>query len=186
MTSVVSHLGRAIQRLRPGIDALGTARFGVPTLTLKSTAFEDGGALPILFTGDGAGIFPPLQWSGVPDGTVSLALLVEDADAPFPRPLVHLLLHAMSPTLRGLGEGAVPTAMTNSHMFSAARNSLGRRGWLPPTPIPGHGPHRYAFQVFALATAFAPRRIPGRGALLATARRSLLGYGRLIGTYERP
>jgi phosphatidylethanolamine-binding protein (PEBP) family uncharacterized protein len=186
MTSFVSRFGHAIHRLRPGIDALAMARFGTPTLTLASAAFENGGAIPIRFTGDGAGLFPPLQWSGMPEGTVSLALLVEDADAPFPRPLVHLLLHAMPATLQGLAEGAVPTAMAHSRMFSVGRNSLGRRAWLPPTPIPGHGPHRYAFQVFALATAFAPRRIPGRGALLVTARRSLLGYGRLIGTYERP
>ena len=142
--------------------------------------------MPVRYTADGAGLSPPLQWSGVPAGAVSLALLVEDVDAPFPRPLVHLLLHALPPTLHGLAEGAVPLAMAQSRMFTAGRNSFGRRGWLPPSPIPAHGPHRYVFQLLALSAPFAPRRVAGRGALLVTARRTLLGFGRLVGTYERP
>ncbi len=155
-------------------------------MTLGSVAWADGAAMPRRCTADGAGLSPPLHWSGLPDGTASLALLVEDADAPFPQPLVHLLLHAIPPTLNGLAEGAVPLRMARSRMFAAGRNSFGRRGWLPPSPIPGHGPHRYVFQLLALSVPLAPRRIPGRGALRVVLRRSLLGYGRLIGTYERP
>ncbi len=186
MPSLASRIGRAIRPLRPGMAALASARFGTAAIPLRSAAFEDGGALPTRYTADGAGLSPPLQWSDLPDGTISLALLVEDADAPFPRPLVHLLLHAMPPTLNGLAEAAVPQAMAHSRMFAAGRNSMGKRGWLPPSPIPGHGPHRYAFQLFALSVPFTLRRVPGRGALLVTARRSLLGYGRVVATYERP
>ena len=181
MSSFASTIGRAIIPLRPGMAAVTSARWGEPSLGLTSAAFEDGGPLPLRYTADGAGMSLPLQWSDVPAGTASLAILVEDADAPFPRPLVHLLLHAIPPTLHGLAEGAV-----QSRMFSAGRNSLGRRGWLPPSPIPGHGPHRYAFQLLALSVPFAPRRVPGRGLLSITARRSLLGHGLLVGTYERP
>ncbi len=185
MSSFASMVGRAIRPLRPGITAVASARWGKPTLGLTSAAFEDDGLIPLRFTADGAGLSLPLQWAELPAGTASLALLVEDADAPFPRPLVHLLLHAIPPTLHGLAEGAVPHAMAQSRMFSAGRNSLGRRGWLPPSPIPGHGPHRYVFQLLALSVPFAPRRVPGRGLLSVTARRNLLGHGLLVGTYER-
>ena len=185
MPSIASRIGRAIMPLRPGMGAIASARWGEPTLSLTSAEFEHNGPIPLRFTADGAGVSLPLQWSDLPPGTASLALLVEDADAPFPRPLVHLLLHAMPPTLHGLAEAAVPAAMAQSRMFSAGRNSLGRRGWLPPSPIPGHGPHHYAFQLLALSVPFAPRRVPGRGALRVTARRSLLGHGLLVGTYER-
>ncbi len=185
MPSIVSSIGQAIRGWRPGMGAVASARYGEAAIALTSVAFTDGGALPVRFTADGAGLSPPLQWSGLPTGTASLVLLVEDADAPFPRPLVHLLLHAIPPTLNGLAEGAVPKTMAQSRMFSAGRNSFGRRGWLPPSPVPGHGPHRYVFQILALSVPFKPRRVPGRGLLLVTARRSLLGHGRLVGTYER-
>ncbi len=185
MSSIASRFGRAIMPLRPGMAAILSARLGPPTLSVTSAAFDDGGVIPARHTADGAGTSPPLQWSELPVGTASLALLVEDADAPFPRPLVHLVLHAMPPTLRGLAEGAVPASMAHSRMFSAGRNSLGRRGWLAPSPIPGHGPHHYAFQLLALSVPLAPRRVPGRGLVSVTARHSLLGHGVLVGTYER-
>ncbi len=141
--------------------------------------------MPIRLTSDGAGLSPPLRWSGLPTGTASLALLVEDADAPFPRPLVHLVLYGLKPELGGLAEGAVPLRMANSRNFIAGRNSFRHRGWLPPSPVPGHGAHRYAMQLFALSEPLAFRGVPGRGALRLAIRPILLGYGRLIGTYER-
>ena len=186
MPGITSSLGQLIRPLRPGLDAVATSRSGPSTIMLRSAAFDDHGAMPARFTADGLMLSPPLAWSALPDGTASLALLVEDVDAPFPRPLVHLVLHALPPTLNGLAEGAVPLRMAHSRMFTAGRNSFGRRGWLPPSPIPGHGPHRYVFQLLALSTPFKPKRIAGRGALRMAMRRHLVGHGRLIGTYERP
>lgn len=185
MPGLLSEFGRTIRHIRPGLGATATARVGLRTITLQSAAFDDHDAIPIRFTADGAGHSPPLHWSNVPEGTETLALLVEDVDAPFPQPLVHLLLHAMSPMLTGLAEGVVPQRHAKNRAFKAGRNSFGRLGWLPPSPIPGHGPHRYVFQILALSSPFAPRRIPGRGALRMALRRDLLGHGRLIGTYER-
>ena len=171
--------------VRPGLGAVATAGLGVPSLSLSSNAFKDGGALPVRLTADGAGLSPPLHWSELPPGTASLALLVEDADAPFPRPLVHLVLHGLSPELGGLLEGAVPMRMAESRNFIAGRNSFARRGWLPPSPVPGHGPHRYVAQLFALSAPLQFQRVPGRGALRIAMRSLLLGHGRLVGTYER-
>ena len=185
MPAIASVLGRIIRPLRHGLAACSTSRFGAGTINLQSAAFDDCAAMPTRFTADGAGLSPPLQWSGLPEGVVSLALLVEDMDAPFPQPLVHLVLHAIPPSLNGLAEGAVPQQMARSRMFTAGRNSFGHRGWLPPSPIPGHGPHRYVFQLLAFSTSLAPRRVVGRGALRMLMRQKLLGYGRLVGTYER-
>ena len=181
-----SRIGHALRPVRAGLGAVAAARLGEGAITLASAAFDDGAPMHARFTADGAGLSPPLHWAGVPEGTASLALMVEDADAPLPRPIVHLVLHALSPSLNGLAEGAVPPRMAQSRMFVAGRNSYGRRGWLPPSPIPGHGPHRYVFQLFALPEPFAPRRVPGRGAVLVAARRGLLAHGTLVGTYERP
>ena len=185
MTGFASAIGRSLRTVRPGLAKVAGARFGAASFALGSAAFDDGAAMPVRFTADGAALSPPLHWSGLPPGTASLALLVEDADPPLPRPLVHLVLYALPPTLNGLAEGAVPLHGARSRMFAAGRNSYGRRGWLPPSPVPGHGPHRYVFQLFALSAPFAPRRVPGRGALMLAARRSCLGMGRLIGVYER-
>ena len=188
MVAQTSGSGRSLpcpQSLRAGLATTATVPHGLRTISLRSAAFDDHATLPVRFTADGAGSSPPLQWSAIPDGTVSLALLVEDVDAPFPQPLVHLLLHAIPPILTGLAEAAVPQRMARSRMFAAGRNSFGRRGWLPPSPIPGHGPHRYVFQILAFSAPFAPRRIAGRGALRMEMRRSLLGRGRLVGIYER-
>ena len=185
MPGIASAFGQIIRHVRPGLATAATARHGLRTITLRSAAFDDHGTIPVRYTADGAGLSPPLHWSGLPEGTASIALLVEDVDAPFPQPLVHLLLHALPPTLNGLAEGAVPREMASSRMFTAGRNSFGRRGWLPPSPIPGHGPHRYVFQILALSAPFAPQRIAGRGALRIAMRRSLLAHGRLVGIYER-
>ncbi len=171
--------------MRPGLGAVATAGLGAASLSLQSNAFKDGGAMPVRLTADGASLSPPLHWSELPPGTASLALLAEDADPPFPRPLVHLVLYGLSPALGGLLEGAVPLRMAESRNFVAGRNSFGRRGWLPPSPVPGHGPHRYVVQLFALSEPLAFGRVPGRGGLRLAMRPLLLGYGRLIGTYER-
>ncbi len=185
MPGLATALGHIIRDIRPGIGATATARHGLRTVALQSAAFDDHGTLPTRYTADGVGLSPPLQWTGLPQGTVSLALLVEDVDAPFPQPLVHLLLHAMPPELSGLAEGAVAQHGARSRLFTAGRNSFGRRGWLPPSPIPGHGPHRYVIQLLAFSAPFEPRRVAGRGALRLELRRSLLGHGRLVGVYER-
>ncbi|HTR17701.1 MAG TPA: YbhB/YbcL family Raf kinase inhibitor-like protein [Acetobacteraceae bacterium] len=186
---VASKIGQALRNVRPGIGALASSRLrSVPrTLRVTSPAFTDGGQIPARYTQDGEGLFPPLGWESVPATAKSLALLVEDADAPFPRPLVHAVLHGIPPHLGGLPEGALPKRLTGPAPlgFSAGRNSLTRPGWMAPSPMPGHGPHRYAFQLFALD--FVPRfaHTPGRTLLMRTIRSHILAYGRLTGVYRR-
>jgi Raf kinase inhibitor-like YbhB/YbcL family protein len=183
-------VGQMLRQVRPGLGALATSRLDVPRrgLSITSPAFEDGGMIPDRYTQDGEALFPPLEWEGVPEGTQSLALIIEDADAPFPRPLVHAVLHSIPPGLSGIQEGGLGMRqMRVSPLgFKVGRNSVARPGWMAPSPIPGHGPHRYAFQLFAVDTVPSFPSPPGRGQLLRALKSNILAATRLIGVYQRP
>src|SRR5438034_1163728 len=95
-------LGSALSNVRAGHDKLTLAQLDVrdvAKLDLASPAFAPGGRLPERFTADGDGVSPPLTWRGLPDATESLALIVEDPDAPTPRPLVHAIVVDIAPDL---------------------------------------------------------------------------------------
>ena len=89
-------LGHALRNVRAGADKLCIAQpelgGGFGTLELSSPAFANGAKLPPRFTADGEGVSPPLLWGPLPEGTESLALIVEDPDAPSPQPLVHAIV----------------------------------------------------------------------------------------------
>ena len=186
-------LGHAMRGWRAGADKLAIAQpalaggaGAVGSLALSSPAFADGGRLPPRFTADGVGVSPPLVWGEVPAGTVNLALLVEDADAPTPQPLVHAVVWGLEPGAGGLAEGAIVADGRGQDGRDVGRNSFGREGWLPPDPPTGHGDHRYAFQLFALdAGAGDPGTDPGRAALLASIQGHVLAAGLLVGIYSR-
>ncbi len=190
-TDFAHRIGRLLRPFRPGPRAFASRRpqFGArpATITLDSPAFEDNGPIPDRFTASGEGLSPPLAWRDLPQATASLALLVEDADAPSLRPLVHAILVGIPPSVTGLAEGAIPAAQRGpaAEGWIAGRNSAGRRGWLPIMPPPGHGPHRYGFQLFALATNPKFDWPPGREFMLRTIAPHLIGRGELIGLYRR-
>lgn len=193
-------LGHSLKGLRAGADALVIARSGLgsesasgakagtgfATLDLTSPAFAHEGRLPPRFTADGDGVSPPLLWSAPPEGTAALALIVEDADAPTPQPLVHAIVwHIAADRLR-LAEGAIRADGAGTSDGDVGRNSYLREGWLPPDPPSGHGEHRYAFQLFALDAALGdPGVSPGRTALVEAMSGHVLAAGLLIGTYSR-
>lgn len=180
-------LGRALAGVRAGADKLAIAQpeLAPPAaLTLTSPAFADGARLPERFTADGAGVSPPLTWGAVPAGTASLALLVEDADAPAPQPLVHAVIWGIAADAGRLAEGAI--VADGPEPLDVGRNSFGREGWLPPDPPTGHGAHRYCFQLFALGAGAAdPGASPGRSALVEAMRGHVVAAGLLTGTYGR-
>lgn len=183
-------LGRALKPLRAGADKLALAQCDLPrdapSLSLSSAAFADGRRLPLRYTADGDGVSPPLVWRGVPEGAASLALLVEDADAPAPRPFVHAVVWGLPAEDGGLGEGAIrPDGAGDGAGTDVGRNSFFGEGWLPPDPPNGHGEHRYVFQLFALGETFDPGDTPGRSALLKAMRGRILAAGVLTGTYSR-
>lgn len=190
--SLAHRIGAALRPIRPGARGLATRRpafDGAPAvITLDSPAFGHGGEIPARFTADGEGVSPPLTWRGLPDGAEFLALLVEDADVPFVRPLTHAILHSIPSSAAGLAEGAIPRRQHEPNPDGSApgRNGIGVVGWLPPSPPPGHGAHRYAFQLFALSGHPRFDWPPGRGYLLRTIAPMVLAKGVLIGRYERP
>lgn len=180
-------LGAALAGVRAGAEKLAIASVSadVPALDLSSPAFANGGRLPPRFTADGEGVSPPLTWGRVPDGTASLALLVEDADSPTPQPIAHAVVWGIPPDAGRLAEGAITADGEGSVDGDVGRNSYRREGWLPPDPPTGHGEHRYAFQLFALAPGDDPGSSPNRAALLDAVAGRVLAVGLLTGVYAR-
>ena len=188
---VPAWLGHALVNVRAGAEKLTILQPGLvdidhATLELSSPAFAQESMLPPRFTADGAGVSPPLVWSTPPAGTASLALLVEDADAPALQPLVHAIVWGIPADAGRLAEGAIVADGAGDANGDVGRNSYLREGWLPPDPPTGHGEHRYAFQLFALdAGAPDPGDSPGRGALLEAMMGHVLAAGLLVGLYAR-
>lgn len=148
----------------------------MPDPELTSTAFADGATIPAKYTGDGAGVSPPLAWSFLPDGTQSLALIVHDPDAPS-GDFTHWVAWNIDPEPGGLGEGESAPA--------EGANGRGENGYMGPSPPAGHGAHRYFHELTALDTALDLQAGASREELEAALDGHVLATARLVGTYER-
>lgn len=183
-------LGGMLRNVRAGHSKLVIVqpelKIGDAVIDMSSPAFPYGGRLPVRFTADGEGVSPPLIWADVPAGTASLALIVEDPDAPALQPLVHALVWNLPAEERRLAEGAIrrdgPGADDGRDV---GRNSYFVEGWLPPDPPTGHGSHDYVFQLFALSESLDIGPNPGRSGLVRALTGRVLGAGMLVGTYSR-
>jgi Raf kinase inhibitor-like YbhB/YbcL family protein len=182
-------VGHALHDQRAGLDQLAFNRLplrnGQGAIAVTSLAFVDHGPLPALYTADGEGASPPLQWTGVPASATSVVLIVEDADSPTPHPLVHAIAVALPVDDGTLRQGALNDDADAPADARLGRNSYLQHGWLPPDPPPGHGKHRYAFQVFALSGAATLPETPGRDALMEALAKDAIASGMIVGTYER-
>jgi len=184
-------IGHALHGMRAGLDKIVfnalRMRQGMASITLTSVAFVDHAPLPPRYTADGEGLSPPLQWVDLPTETTSLVLVVEDADSPTPNPLVHAIVVGLRPGEGKLDEAAIPSRGNEGAAgLHVGRNSGLQAAWLPPDPPPGHGAHRYAFQIFALGGAPLFSATPGRDEVFNALREHALASGLLIGTCERP
>jgi len=182
-------VGHVLREQRAGLDKIvfnqvktGT---GTAALSVRSLAFADHAPIPAIYTADGDGRSPPIEWTGVPAGAASVVLIVEDADSPTPQPLVHAIVADLPGEDGNLSEGAIDTA-AQADDATIGRNSFLQTGWLPPDPPPGHGTHRYVFQLFALAEGPRFEATPGREAVMAMLQERAIASGLLTGTYERP
>ncbi|CAN5333325.1 hypothetical protein BH09PSE5_BH09PSE5_07070 [soil metagenome] len=186
-------VGHLLHNQRAGLENIAfnliDLRNGKAQIEVKSLAFIDHAPIPALFTADGEGLSPPIYWDGVPSNATSLLVVVEDADSPTPHPLVHAIAFNLSPKETQLAEGALASPEHEGGAVEAGRNSFLQAGWLPPDPPPGHGVHRYAFQVFALVDSIDDEPTftgtPGRDDVLEAIRDRAIASGCLIGTYER-
>ncbi len=143
-----------------------------------SPAFEAGGAIPRRYTGEGEDVSPPLEWTGLPEGTREVALICDDPDAPMPEPFVHWVVYKVSADSAGFPEGDTGGALEG-------RNSFARMGYGGPMPPEGHGTHHYYFKIYALDTQLDATPGLTKDQLLAAMEGHVLDEGELVGTYER-
>jgi hypothetical protein len=154
-------------------------------MELRSSAFAHQGEIPRKFTCDGDDHSPPLSWSELPAGTKSLALIVDDPDAPDPkapkRVYVHWVLYNIPPDASGLAE-AIQHADLPAGTLEGL-NDWGRTGYGGPCPPIGR--HRYFHKLYALDKVLRDLGQPTKTQLLAVMKGHLLAEAQLIGTYQR-
>ena len=144
---VMAILGRLLRRVRAGEhrSPLSGSGFAAPeSITVTSTAFADGGAMPTSSAGKGVGdnTSPPLRWDGLPPGTRQVVLIIDDVDVPLPRPLLHTVA-VIDPTVDGVAGGLAaagggrntvhPSGFGSSRLCRPATDSRPRAA---PLPIP--------------------------------------------------
>lgn len=151
------------------------------TLTIESSAFKEGGAVPKVHTGEGEDRSPPLVWSKLPEKTKELALVCDDPDAPGEDPWVHWVVGKMPADLKGLDEGVA----AGDARFKQGKNDFGNLQYNGPMPPPGHGVHHYRFTLYALDAQVDVPDGARKKELLAAIKGHVLAQGTLTGTYER-
>lgn len=164
--------------------ALWTVTAPAASLALSSGAFSDGDAIPARYTCDGAGLSPPLAWSGVPAGTRSLVLIMDDPDAPDPAApkmtWVHWLVYNLPPESAGLPEDADHAGLppgTREGLNDFRRTAYGG-------PCPPVGRHRYFIKLYALDSVLPGLDTPDKEQLLGAMQDHVLEQTRLMGTYS--
>lgn len=154
-------------------------------MTLTSTAFAPGGAIPPLYTCEGRDVSPPLAWHGVPDGAKSLVLIVDDPDAPDPAApkmtWVHWLLYDLPPTAQGLPQAVAANALPAG--TRQGRNDWKRTGY--GGPCPPVGTHRYFHKLYALDALLGDLSTPDKRALEAAMRGHVIASAELVGTFRK-
>jgi len=151
------------------------------TIEVRSSAFEDGDAIPTRYTCDGLDASPPLSWGSVPDETQSLALIAEDPDAPRGT-FVHWVIYNLPPDTRRLPED-IPNQPTLPSGAVQGVNGAGGVGYMGPCPP--SGTHRYSFNVYALDTGLDLGGSARKGDLMRAMEGHVIIEGRLMGTYQR-
>jgi Raf kinase inhibitor-like YbhB/YbcL family protein len=155
------------------------------SLTITSPAFADGGEIPTRHTCEGSDLSPPLAFAGVPAGARSLALLVDDPDAPDPAApkmvFVHWVLHDMPPGTPGLPEGV--EAGTLPAGTRSGQTDFRRTAWGGPCPPVGR--HRYFFKLYALDTVLGDLGKTTKPRLLEAMKGHVLAEAQLVGTYQK-
>jgi len=152
-------------------------------IVITSTAFKEGDDIPAQYTCEGANMSPPLSWSGVPLEALSLALLMEDPDAPGGT-YTHWMLLNLARDIDGLPED-VPADETLADGSRQLSNSFGNIGYGGPCPPPGNGSHRYFFRIYALDSSISLNKGAKREDFLNTIEGHILDEGQLMGRFER-
>src|SRR4051794_39538836 len=154
-------------------------------LHVRSDAFDQGEDIPHRYTAYGQNISPILGWSGAPAATKSQVLMVEDPDAPDPKPYIHWLVYNIAADVTRLPLNVPPSPeLTDPRGAMQGRNSKGNIGYFGPRPPKDDPAHHYHFQLFALN---APLHLPpgaSREELLRAMNGHVVAKGDLVGTYR--
>lgn len=151
----------------------GTGEGG--NMQITSSAFSEGEMIPVIYTADGQNISPPLEFSDVPEGTLSLVLICEDPDAPMTT-WDHWLAWNIPPDMKTIASGTTPPGQ-------AGRNGWGKFGY--GGPAPPSGTHRYFFKLIALDTLLDLPNGSYKGDLEKAMKGHVVARAQLMGKYSR-
>ena len=155
------------------------------SLSITSSAFSDGGAMPSKYTGDGDNLSPPLEWRDAPNGTRAFALIADDPDAPDPakpkRTFVHWVVANIPATTTSLGEASSGKSMPAGAV--EGKNDADGIGYTGPYPPIGR--HRYFFKLYALDQPVRLTEGHTKADLLRAIEGHVLATAQLVGTYQR-
>ncbi len=192
-TGFFSHLPECAPAVRMAlICAFAAAAIVLPQqgeakdqVVLNSSAFEPNGPIPAKYTCEGEDVSPALSWSGIPSGTKSLALIVDDPDAPDPAApkmtWVHWVLYDIPPSAQGLPEATGVNSLPGG--TQEGLNDWKRKGYGGPCPPIGR--HRYFFKLYALDMDLGDLGEPTKARLEKAMAGHILGEVQLIGTYQK-
>ena len=154
-------------------------------LKLTSSAFKEGGEIPRVHTCEGRDESPPLAWTGVPANARSLALIVDDPDAPDPKApkmtWVHWVLYNIPPSAAELPQGVKTDGLPSG--THEGRNDGKRTGYGGPCPPIGR--HRYFHKLYALDTILPDLHTPTKTQLEAAMKGHIITHVELVGTYQK-
>ena len=154
-------------------------------MTITSPVFRHEGAIPARYTCEGDDVSPPLAVGGIPSAAKSLALIVDDPDAPDPaapkRVWVHWVMYNLPPTTKELPEGVRADALP-------AGTRVGKNDWGNAEyggPCPPIGRHRYFHKLYALDTVLEDLNQPNKATLEKAMQGHIVGEATLMGTYQK-
>ncbi len=155
------------------------------SFSISSASFKDGASIPSKYTCQAEDVSPALAWSGVPDGAQSLALIVDDPDAPDPAApkmiWVHWVLYNLPANSSGLAEAVAVEALPQGTL--QGKNDWKNTGY--GGPCPPIGEHRYFFKLYALDSVLPDLDQPSKDALLEAMEGHVLAAAQLMGTYQK-
>ena len=160
-------------------EAAGPARSD--GIKITSTAFAEGEMIPARYTCAAENVSPPLQWTSVPPGTMTLALIVDDPDAPLVT-WIHWVVFDLPADTTGLPEGvpAQPALERGGVQGVTSFRTVGYGGPCPPT-----GTHRYYFRLYALDASLALGSDAAAADVQAAMKGHVLAEATLMGRYRR-
>ena len=152
---------------------------------LSSPAFSQMQEIPSIYTCESDDISPPLKWQNIPTGAKSLAIIVDDPDAPDPKApstiWVHWVAYNLSPEVtelsQGITSGSLPSGMKEG------KNDWGQTGYRGPCPPIGR--HRYFFKLYALDVVLNDLHNPTKAQLENAMRGHIIAETELVGTYQK-